>query len=324
MKGTRMKTIGLLEIFKKYAIFFVMVGLIILFSLLTPYFLTMQNLTNVFVQNSYVIIAAVGLSFIMISGGMDLSIGYQMSLVGIVTSTLMKNVGLPVAVCLIIGMALGILLGLFNGLMAIILKVHPLIVTLGTMTIFQGISYIISNSKSILNLPKSFKFIGQGYLFGFLPVSVILMILIVAIATIILDKTYVGRFIYALGSNEEAAHLAGIDVKKLKLFVFALCGFFVSIATIILFARTGSGASSTGPGTEFTCMTAAVLGGISFKGGEGKMWGVVVGVLILGILSNGMQLINMSTYVQYVVKGFVLLAAVGFDTYQRESAVTAK
>ena len=311
-------------VFKKYAIFFVFLGLMVLFSVLSPYFFTLQNLTNVFVQQSYVIIAAVGLSFVMISGGMDLSLGYQMSLVGIVTAILMKNLGLPVALAVPAGLLLGAGLGLFNGLMAVTLKVHPLIVTLGTMTVYQGASYIISNSKQIMNLPGTFKFIGQGYVLGIVPVSVILMIVVVATASFLLNMTYFGRYVYALGSNEGAAHLAGVDVKKMKMLVFTLCGLLVAAASMVLFARTGSAASSTGPGTEFTCMTAAVLGGISFKGGEGKMWGMVTGVLILGILSNGMQLVGMNQYAQYVVKGLTLLAAVGFDTYQKASAMKVR
>lgn len=322
MKSETLRRI--VPLLKKYVIFFVLIGLMLLFSILTPYFFTVQNITNIFVQQSYVIIAAVGLSFVMIGGGMDLSIGWQISLVGVVTATLMKNVGIPVLAAVLIGCLLGTLLGLFNGFMATTLKVHPLIVTLGTMTAFQGMSYIAANQSVILNLPASFKFLGQGHVFGFIPVGVILMIIVVSIASFILNKTYFGRYIYAIGSNDEAAHLAGIDVKKTKLMVFALCGLFVSLASMVLFARTGSAAPSTGPGTEFTCMTAAVLGGVSFKGGEGKMWGVVTGVLILGILSNGMQLVGMGTYAQYIVRGGVLLAAVGFDTYQKSSATKAK
>lgn len=309
---------------KKYAILLVLVGLVILFSCLTPFFFTVQNLTNVFVQQSYVIIAAVGLSFVMISGGMDLSLGWQMSLVGVTTAVLMKNAGLPVWLSLVLCGLCGVALGLFNGVMTVSLKVHPLIVTLGTMTIFQGLSYTVANQSVILNLPQSYKFFGQGYLFGWMPVSVILMAVVVAAASFILNKTYFGRHIYAVGSNEDAAHLAGIKVKKIKLLVFSLCGFFVSIATTILFARTGSAAPATGPGVEFNCMTAAVLGGISFKGGDGKMWGLVTGVLILGILGNGMQLVGLNTYVQYIVKGAVLLAAVGFDTYQKAQAQKVK
>ncbi len=309
---------------KKFVIFFVLVGLMALFSILSPYFFTVQNLTNVFVQQSYVIIAAVGLSFVMISGGMDLSIGWQMSLVGVFTAVLMKNIGLPVWLSVFMGCVLGVGLGLFNGYAAVLLKVHPLIVTLGTMTVFQGISYTVANQSVILNLPSTYKFLGQGYLLKFIPFSVILMIVVVLIASFLLNKTHFGRFIYAVGSNSEAAHLAGIHVNRVKLIVFAICGLFVSLATMVLFARTGSAAPATGPGTEFSCMTACVVGGISFKGGEGKMWGVVTGVLILGVLSNGMQLIGMGTYTQFIVKGLVLLGAVGFDTYQKASALRAR
>jgi len=323
MQKNKMST-SVVRLLEKYAIFFVFIGLMILFSIMTPYFLTVQNLTNVFVQQSYVIIAAVGLSFVMISGGMDLSIGYQMSLIGVVTAVFMKWMNIPVPIAIILGLLLGVVLGLFNGIAAITLKVHPLIVTLGTMTVFQGLSYIISNQSVILNLDPSFKYIGQGYLFGFLPVSVVLMVIVVVIASFILRKTHIGRYVYALGGNEEASHLAGINVVRTKLMVFGLCGLFVAMSSMVLFARSGSAASTTGPGTEFTCMTAAVLGGISFKGGEGKMWGLVTGVLILGILSNGMQLIGMGTYAQYIVKGFVLLAAVGFDTFQKSASHNAK
>lgn len=315
---------GISATLKKYVILFVLVFLVILFSALTPYFFTVQNLTNVFVQQSYVIIAAVGLSFVMISGGMDLSIGWQMSLVGVTTGVLMKNVGLPVWLSLVLCAVLGIALGLFNGMMAVSLKVHPLIVTLGTMTVFQGLSYTVANQSVILNLPPSYKFIGQGYLFGTVPVSVIIMLAVVFSAGFILKRTYFGRFVYAIGSNPDAAYLAGIHVKRIKLIVFSICGLFVAVATTILFARTGSAAPSTGPGVEFNCMTAAILGGISFKGGEGKMWGLVTGVLILGILGNGMQLIGMNTYVQYIVKGLVLLGAVGFDTYQKTAAMKVR
>lgn len=319
-----MKTKNFAQLLKKYAIFFVLVALIVLFSVLSPYFFTVQNLTNIFVQQSYVIIAAVGLAFVMISGGMDLSQGWQMSMVGVFTAVLMKNVGLPVLPSVLLGCCMGLALGLFNGLAGNLLKVHPLIVTLGTMTVFQGLSYIIANQSVILNLPASYKFLGQGYIFGFIPVSVILMFIIVGCASFILNKTRVGRSIYAVGSNAEAAHLAGIKVNKIKLLVFGICGLFTALSSMILFARTGSAAPATGPGTEFSCMTACVVGGVSFKGGEGKMWGVVVGVLILGVLSNGMQLIGTGTYTQYVVKGFVLLAAVGFDTYQKHAAMKVK
>jgi ribose/xylose/arabinose/galactoside ABC-type transport system permease subunit len=308
---------------KRYAIIFVLFGLIVLFSIISPHFFTQQNLTNIFVQQSYVIIAAVGLSFVMISGGMDLSIGYQISVVGVTTAVLVRWIGLPFPASLCLGLAMGTALGAFNGLLSVTLKVHTLIVTLGTMTVFQGLSYIISRQSVILNLPPTFKFFGQGYIFGFLPFSVVLMIITVALAGFILNFTRFGRQVYGVGSNEETARLSGVNVNLIRMVVFSICGFFVALSSIVLFGRSGSASSSTGPGVEFTAMTSAILGGISFTGGEGKMWGLVTGVLILGVLSNGMQLVGLNTYVQYIVKGFVLLLAVGFDLLQKKGIAKA-
>lgn len=311
-----MTSSSITPLLRQFIIPLVLILLLALFSVVSPYFLTVQNLTNILLQNAYVIIAAVGLSFVMISGGIDLSIGYQMSVVGVVCAVFMKWFGMPVAPSIALAVILGILMGFTNGLASITLKVHSLIVTLGTLTIYQGLSYIISNQSAIINLPPSFKFIGQGYLFGWLPVSVLLMLACVLAAAFILNITAFGRMIYAIGGNEEAARLSGIPVHRVKVATYALSSFFVAVAAIVLFARSGSAASSTGPGTEFTAITAAVLGGISFKGGEGRMLGLVTGVLILGVLGNGMQLIGLNTYAQYIVKGLVLLAAVGFDTWQ--------
>jgi ribose/xylose/arabinose/galactoside ABC-type transport system permease subunit len=307
-----------LKLVKKYAILLILGSLILFFSFLSPYFATRQNLMNILVQQSYVVIAAVGLSFVMISGGMDLSIGNQISLVGVATSVLMMWYNFPIPLAIMAGILLGIALGLFNGFAVIKLNVHPLIVTLGTMNIFSGISYIISKQSVILNLPTTFKFIGQGYLFDLMPCSVILMLVTVLVAGFLQNKTYLGKYIYAIGSNEEAALLAGVNVTLIKLLVFALSGFFASIAAIVLFARSGSAASTLGSGTEFTAIAAAFLGGISFKGGEGKIWSLVTAVFILGVLHNGMQLIGIGTYAQYVVKGFVFLAAVGFDVRHKQ------
>lgn len=314
-------SLAILGIMKKYAMILVLLGLIFIFGAIRPVFLSLSNLINIFVQQSYVIIAAVGLSFVMISGGMDLSVGYQMSLVSILTSMAMVKWHLPMSLSIIIGILVGIILGLINGYSGIKLKVHPLIVTLGTMTIYQGLSYIISNSNPIFGLSSQFKYIGQGYI-GPIPFSVILMLIIAIIASFVLNKTYFGRYVYALGGNEEAARLAGINITKMKLMVFAICGFFVALSAIVLVSRAGSATSATGVGTEFTCMTACVLGGISFKGGSGKIWGVIVGVLILGVLSNGMQIIGLGIYPQYIAKGLVLLAAVGFDTYQKTQKIS--
>ena len=304
------------KILGKYAIVFMLFLLIVVFSIINPAFISGSNLLNILVQNSYIIIMTVGLTFVMISGGIDLSIGYQISLVGVFVAGMLTWWNLPVPIAIIGGLALGTLLGMLNGFLYIKLKVHSMIVTLATMAAFKGISYIISNSNSIFGLPKSYKFIGQGYI-GPVPFPIILSLVVILLATFLLKKTYFGRFIHAVGGNEETARLAGIKIKKIKVSVFAICGFFVAMAAIIMVARAGSTNSSVGAGTEFSCITAAVLGGVSLKGGAGEVWGVVIGALIMGVLTTGMQIIGLGVYPQYIAQCIILLGAVTFDTYQK-------
>lgn len=305
---------------KKFVLLFILIGLAIVFGIMSPKFLTFNNIMNIITQNSYLIIASIGVALVMISGGTDLSVGYQISVVGVCTAIFMQWLNMPIILSIFLGLVISIVLGSINGFTANKLNMHPMIVTLATMTLFQGISFLISQSKSIYDLAPSFKVIGQGYV-GSIPIPVIIVLVIALIIGVMLKKTYFGRHIYAVGGNPEAAHLAGIDVKKVKLLVFALCGLLVGIAAVVLISRTGSANSSMGPGTEFNAITACVLGGVSFIGGEGDIDGVVIGVLILGVLSNGMQLIGLGIYIQYVAKALILIAAIAFDTYQKQTKV---
>lgn len=306
----------LITVAKKYAIPIVLLALALFFSLKTSTFFTLYNIRNIFIQSSFTIIAGVGLAFVMISGGIDLSMGYMMSLIGIITGLSITQFGMPLAAAVAMGIVLGIILGLFNGILVVKLKVFPLIVTLATATIFQGISYIISQSQTVIGFPLPFIFIGQGYVWE-IPFPVILMAVAVVIASFVLSKTYFGRYVYGIGGNEEAIKLAGVNVNRVRIILYTMCGFFVSIAAIVLISRSGSASSNMGPGIEFTCLTAGILGGISFKGGEGNVSGMVIGILLLTVLGNGMQLMKLGVYPQYIAKGIVLIAAVGFDTYQR-------
>ena len=183
-------------------------------------------------------------------------------------------------------------------------------VTVGTMTVYNGISFTISESKNLSGFDAAFKFIAKGYI-GPLPFAVLLTFIFVIIMSIFLNKTYYGRHVYALGGNEEAARLSGINVTKTKLMIGFFEGLFVALSTIMLVSRVGTAHSGTGPGTEFTVITGILLGG-----GEGKLSGVVAGILIMAILANGMQLAGWGTYVQFIAKGIIMLAAIGFDVYQ--------
>ena len=201
------------------------------------------------------------------------------------------------------------LLGTFNGFMGIKLKSSTMIITLGTMAIFQGISYLISESKTYHKLPKSFMYLGQGKLFGWLPLNVVIMAVIVVIVAFVMGRTSIGRKVYAAGDNPEAARLAGLNVARIKILSFTVAGVLVGIAAILLAARSGSADSSTGVGIEFTGITACVLSGVALKGGEGTLWKVIVAVFVLGVLANGMQLINLGTYPQFIAKGVIMLAS---------------
>ena len=283
--------------------------LIVVFSILSDRFLTPLNLTNILVQNVHIAICATGVFMIMISGGCDLSIGYQMSVAAVLVAKLLSNGTVSVPVAIIMGIAICVALGCFNGVMSIALNSQPMIVTLGTMAIFQGISYLISGSKTYHNLPRSFMYLGQGKLFGKVPLNAVIALVIIVIVGIILSRTHVGRKIYAVGDNPEAAKLAGLNVAKIKILVFTCAGILVGISAILLAARSGSADSSTGTGIEFTGIIACVLSGVALKGGEGTLWKAIVAVFVLGVLSNGMQLINLGTYPQYIAKGIIMLVS---------------
>jgi ribose transport system permease protein len=312
-----------LKVLQKYTVMIILVVLMVLFSFSSPYFLTLRNLTNIITQNTYFIIVAVGLSFVMIGGGIDLSVGYQMSLVGVITAMCMVVYHLPVGAAVLIGIAIGTLLGAFNGYIVANMKIFPLIATLATGTIFQGISYIVSKAGTYRGYPDAFLTIVTGKLLG-IPYDVWLTLAVVLFASFVYSRSSFGWNVLALGGNEEASRLAGIKTKAIKISVYAICGFFVSIATMVMIAKSNTTNSSFGPGTEFTALTAAILGGISFMGGEGSMLGLVTGVFILAVLGNGMQLAGLGTYAQYIVKGLILLGAVGFDEFQKNARGKAR
>lgn len=296
-----------------------LVLLILVFTILSDNFFTQQNLTNILVQNVHVAVCSCAVMIIMVSGGCDLSIGYQMSVAAVlITKCISLNI-LPAWLAIIIGIALCMLLGTFNGVMAMALKSHTMIVTLGTMSIFQGISYLISGSKTFHNLPKGYMFLGQGRLPGGIPLNVVIMLVIVVVVAVIMGKTSIGRKVYAAGDNPEAARLAGLNVRRIKVLAFTFGGLLVGISAILMSARAGSADSGTGTGIEFTGITACVLAGVALKGGEGTLWKVIVAVFVLGTLSNGMQLIGLGTYPQYIAKGAIMLLSLYLSNRNAQS-----
>ena len=307
MEKTSKKSFG--QIVSNFSMPILLILLMVVFSILSDRFFTPLNLTNILVQNVHIAICATGVFMIMVSGGCDLSIGYQMSVAAVFVAKLLSNGTVSVPVAIVMGIAICVALGCFNGVMSIALNSQPMIVTLGTMAIFQGISFLISGSKTYHNLPRSFMYLGQGKLFGKIPLNAVIALVIIVIVGIILSRTHIGRKIYAVGDNPEAAKLAGLNVPKIKILVFTCAGILVGISAILLAARSGSADSSTGTGIEFTGIIACVLSGVALKGGEGTLWKAIVAVFVLGVLSNGMQLINLGTYPQYIAKGIIMLVS---------------
>ena len=307
MENNNKKSFG--QIVSNFSMPILLLLLMVVFSILSDRFLTPLNLTNILVQNVHIAICATGVFMIMISGGCDLSIGYQMSVAAVLVAKLLSNGTVSVPVAIVMGIAICVALGCFNGVMSIALNSQPMIVTLGTMAIFQGISFLISGSKTYHNLPRSFMYLGQGKLFGKIPLNAVIALVVIIIVGIILNRTHIGRKVYAVGDNPEAAKLAGLNVAKIKILVFTCAGILVGISAILLAARSGSADSSTGTGIEFTGIIACVLSGVALKGGEGTLWKAIVAVFVLGVLSNGMQLINLGTYPQYIAKGVIMLVS---------------
>lgn len=305
------------KLFSQLSLPMVLVLLSLIFFIISPEFLSPANLVNLLVQNAHVCIVAAAMAMIMICGGADLSIGYQMSMVLISVAIMISWYFVPVWLAVLLGIGLAVLMGTINGILSLKLKTPTMIVALGTMAIYQGLSYILSGSRSIYNLDPRFLFLGQGRILG-IPVNVIIMVVLLAATSFLLNRTYLGRFFYAVGDNPEAAKLTGIHVGFVRIIVFSIAGLLVGVSAILLCSRTGSAISAMGPGMEFTSITACVLGGVSLRGGEGKLWRVITAVFILGVLANGMQIIGLGVYPQYVAKGVIMLIAIGLDLKNKE------
>ena len=303
---------------KDKAIWVVLIVLAIVFTAANPRFISPSNLLTLLRQVSMYGIASIGMTFVILLGDIDLSTGTIISFVNIICAYMMVNMGINPVVAVIISIIAATLIGVMNGFMVSTVGIPAIIATYATQTAFMGLALIICGGMPISGFSQGFAMIGQGYI-GIIPIPVIIMIICFAIGSFILNKTYFGRYFYAVGGNVEAAKLSGIRVGRIKYLVFAISGFFAGLAGIVMLSRTASGNASAGAdGFEFEVITCVVLGGVSITGGLGKMSGVVAGTFIIGALKNGMVLMNVNSYVQKIVMGVVLALAVGFDCMQNK------
>lgn len=299
-------------LYQEGTVYIILAVLVVFFGIMNPLFFSSRNIYNLITQSTYIIIAGMGICFVMISGGIDLSVGNQMAVCGCTAAILMLETDLPWWIVWPVCIAMGFAMGALNGLLASKLKLFPLVVTIATSEVFKGIAYTMTSSKSYSGMPEAFRALYKAKLLG-LPLDVYLAIFIVAATWIVLNKTHFGRDVLAIGGNKECARLSGIKADLVQTLCFAITGAIFAIATIDMLAQQNQTSATTGPGTEITCLTAAIIGGISMKGGKGNVVGMVAGILVMQIIANGMQLAHWGTYAQYTVKGIILLLAIAFD-----------
>jgi ribose transport system permease protein len=291
--------------------------LCIIISFITPRFLTVANMTNVLTQVSVNAVIAIGMTFVILTGGIDLSVGSILAIAGALAATVIKTNG-NVLLAIIVAILAGAAIGVINGLLVSKGKVQAFIVTLASMTIFRGITYVFTNGTPISGLSSGFGAIGNKKL-GILPIPVLITAAAVVIAYYILSQTRFGRYLYALGGNEDSARLSGINTDRIKTWVYVVSGITAAISGVIITSRIGSASPNAGAGFELDAIAAVVIGGTSLSGGEGSVVGTIIGALIIGVLNNGLNLMNVSPFYQSIVKGSVILIAVLLDKKSNKS-----
>ncbi len=307
---------------KSNAIWLVFLVEVVFFAIFSKgAFVSGNNIINISRQVSYYGIASIGMTFVILIAGIDLSIGSIITIVNVACAYLMVNMGMNMWVAILISLVLSTLIGVLNGFMVASIGIPALIATFASQTIFEGLAYLISGGRPISGLPDGFALFGRWSV-GVVPVCCIIMVICFLVGSFILNKSFFGRYFYAIGGNEDAAELSGIRVNRMKYLIYALSGFFAGLAGIVLLSRSNSAQSTVGKGLEFDVITCVVLGGVSVNGGVGRISGVVAGVLIIGCLTNGMILMNVSEYTQMVVKGVVLAIAVGIDCLSKKRQTT--
>lgn len=297
----------------------VLIILMIVMSLLSPLFFTVGNLLNTSRFFVEVGLMALGMTLIIISGGIDLSVGSNLGLSSVAVG-FSYAAGLPLPLAILFGLVVGTSAGLFNGLFITLLDLHPLVVTLGTFALFQGLAYGLTGAEAVSDFPGWFAYFGQAY-FGPVPLQLLIFILAVAVVWLILSRTSFGRYVYAIGNNEEAARFSGVPVRKVKLALYTGIGLLVAMASVIYTSRVYTARGDSGLGLELDVISAVVLGGASIYGGSGTIGGTVLGVLIIATLRNGLTLAGVPTTWIVFVLGVLLLVAVFLNEFFRRREV---
>ncbi len=299
------------DMIQKLLPFLSLIGLFIFLSIASPYFLTATNLASVVRQTAVINIMALGMTLVIVSGGIDLSVGAILAFAGTVGTMAMAS-GMPVSVGIAVGLLCGLAWGLVNGVLTTSLKIPPFIVTLGTLGIVRGLTLIISGGLPVVGLPRELAFLGEGTIGG-VPFVLVVLLGCALLTYVILHSTKLGRYTYAIGSNQDAAVYAGIPVSKYTVAVYAFAGMLTGLAGMIEASRLMTGQPTAGQGYELQVIAAVVIGGGSLTGGEGSVVGTLIGAFIMGLLSNGSDLLGINPYLQQAIIGAIIILAVALD-----------
>lgn len=311
------KNIDWIALLRKHIAQLLLVVFVVFFTAQRPdVFLTVNNLMNIARQVATMGIVALGMSFVMLTGGLDFSVGSMASLSGIVAALLIK-VGFPIYPAFCVGIICCMVASTITGVVGVLLNIPILVVSIAMQQVLDGFNSVITGNQSIYGFEDAVKVLGQGELFDVIPVPVVLLAVCAAIVSFVLSKTYMGRYLFTVGGNQRAAKLAGINVVKTRVLASVVCGFMSGFAGIVLMSRTASASASVGGSMASDVITAAVLGGVSITGGVGNTSGVITGVLIIGILNNGLQLMGVDSTIQNIIKGIILILAVSLDSISR-------
>lgn len=298
--------------FQALAIFIAAAIIFAVFGILNPNFLAFDNLRDIAVSACVNALIGIGLTYVIITGGIDLSVGSIASLTGIISATLMVNGGVPAIPALLIGLVLGFLAGATNGVLITALKLPPFIATLGTMSVYQGLAYVATNGTPVYNVPASFVLLLNSYIGG-VPIVVLVVAIVAVLAWLLLRRTVFGQNVIATGGSEETAWLSGVRVNRVKILVYGISGTLAALAGLVVVARISAAQSEAGAPYLLTAIAAAVIGGANLMGGEGRIAGTLVGALILGALTNGLVLLNVPSFYEQIVTGLVVVIAVALD-----------
>lgn len=303
----------------KLSLFVALVVMWVIFSMLSPYFFTTQNSINILVAASLMGLVAIGETYLLIGGLVDLSPGSTAALSSVIVAILLRS-GLNMGLAIIISIIIGIFIGMVNGIIVNKLEIEPFIATLASMTIVRGAAFIFSGGKPIFVSNKNFILLGKTRVLG-IPIPVLILIAVFIIFSIILGRTSFGRNIYVIGGNKKASFLAGLNPQRMTLILYMIMGGLSALGGIILTSRLTSGQPAANIGLEFDAITAAVLGGTAFTGGVGTIFGTFLGVLILQGFNNGLLILNVPSFWQYVARGLLLLIALAFDYIRRQRRI---